>query len=256
MILLWLLFLAVQAFNLVFLKFTSCDLAVVESLAGELDAISLANSITDLCFETLVILIILYYTWGLYRQRAQHDATQVSLIALMVRAGIFRFGLILLWSLYGAISPTFLRPSLVGIDTPLQDAVSLILMCHFFLDLCEVQGKISDAQKSGQFTTKVVQEEEDDDFEGRIGLRINDGTLDRAYGPDAILTWQSDSGSVQERGAHVSQQPPRRRKTFDLESQSSQFSDDEDEKSPPVSSPPRAYMPAKPRMVHASGTIV
>jgi len=248
----WLLFFVMIGINFAFFKFISCNLAIEGPIEVEYDILQLLNSISVILFEVTAISIILNHTWGLYRRRSR-DALQVSLLSMLIRGGVFRFAVNLLWNIYGVISVKIVRPSLVGIDTPLQNVFAVIIMCHLSLQLCRVQRKLSEAQcTQGQFTTKIEQnEDEEDDFEGRIGLRINDGTWDRAHGPDAVLTWQRGSGSVQQ-----PQQRPRPRKPFDVESQSSQFSDDEDQESPSLSSPPRAYNPPKPRMVHASGTIV
>jgi len=245
----WVLMLIVQGTNIPPLIFSSCDSPTNPAMA----IVTQINSSALILFEAGALTIVLSYTLSIYRRRPQ--GSSLSLIDLFIRGGIFRFTIILLWSLYGAISPSFLRPTLIGIDVSLQNAFSVVTVTFLFLKFCKIQREISMAQRAqGQFTTHIEQpeDEDEDDFEGRIGLKITDGVQKRAHAPDLVLTWQSGSASVQGPVPQMNQQSTGRKRAFDLESQTSQFSDDEDQVS---SSPPRAYSPAKPRMVHASGTI-
>ncbi|KIJ53569.1 hypothetical protein M422DRAFT_775625 [Sphaerobolus stellatus SS14] len=80
--------------------------------------------------------IAIYFAWGesrrvktLFRSKSQ------SLTTVFLRQDIIRFTILFIWALEVALGEKMFPPSLRGIDSAVQNAVSIILICRFTLEL-------------------------------------------------------------------------------------------------------------------------
>jgi len=91
---------------------------------------------TDLLSDTSVIAIMTYYAWidGMRLQELYRSKTK-TLTHLFIRQGILRFLVVFIWVMEISLMDKLSDPLIGGIDTPLEDAVSSILICRFMLDL-------------------------------------------------------------------------------------------------------------------------
>jgi len=55
----------------------------------------------------------------------------------LLKQGLIRFGIVLIWSLENLVSSLLLRSTIAGVDGPLENAISQILICWFQLDLAK-----------------------------------------------------------------------------------------------------------------------
>ncbi|KIJ47609.1 hypothetical protein M422DRAFT_248609 [Sphaerobolus stellatus SS14] len=86
--------------------------------------------------DIAVIAITTYYAWSdgrllkeLYRSNTK------TLTRLFIRQGVIRFVVIFIWVVEISLTDKLLNPLIGGVDTPLEDAMSSILVCRFMLDL-------------------------------------------------------------------------------------------------------------------------
>ncbi|KIJ49913.1 hypothetical protein M422DRAFT_246281 [Sphaerobolus stellatus SS14] len=86
--------------------------------------------------DIAALLAILYHTWGLRRGLFRSNPEEErSIASLFLRQGVFRFFIISVWSLADALVFKFARPSMVGVDSALEMAISPILLGRFLFQL-------------------------------------------------------------------------------------------------------------------------
>ncbi|KIJ40229.1 hypothetical protein M422DRAFT_49187 [Sphaerobolus stellatus SS14] len=140
----WLLFIGNQGLALVALRYGACntDPAISNTIGskyfasafGELIGFlikGLLTSIGTILFESSVLVVTILYTWNL-RGKLSNRRRSKSLAELLLRQGVIRFGIIFIWNFAETILS---RVLLDGIDGPLENAISCILVCRFLLEL-------------------------------------------------------------------------------------------------------------------------
>ncbi|KAF8579117.1 hypothetical protein K439DRAFT_1620803 [Ramaria rubella] len=99
-------------------------------------SVTTLNSVVTILFDTAVLVAILQNTLGLLQLwRGIPGLQRHSLSKLLVQQGILRYGFVLTITLADAVTNKVLRPTLQGILGPLQNCLSVIIICHFHLDL-------------------------------------------------------------------------------------------------------------------------
>jgi len=103
------------------------------------------NTVALAVFEAAILAATMYHAW---RERGSLkrlivDTGSPSLTELFYRQGILRFTIFFAWSLEAAIVQKLVRPSISGIDSLLESAVSTILMCRFMLQLFEANSHLN-----------------------------------------------------------------------------------------------------------------
>jgi len=94
------------------------------------------SNVCSILFEAGVVGVTVYHTWSIYRTaKALSTAFKGSVTSLLLEQGIARFALIFFWELEISITEKLVRSFLVGIDVPLENAISAILICRFHLNL-------------------------------------------------------------------------------------------------------------------------
>ncbi|KIJ31401.1 hypothetical protein M422DRAFT_783786 [Sphaerobolus stellatus SS14] len=114
------------------LAFAPCDPSKTK-LREDLDTLYAACGCV---FDILSLFITLYHTWDLRQAHKEFfsDGEQ-SLSSLLIQQGFVRFLVISVWSFELAVLTRLLRPTLTGIDAPIENAISCILICRFTLQL-------------------------------------------------------------------------------------------------------------------------
>ncbi|KAF8500647.1 hypothetical protein JB92DRAFT_893627 [Gautieria morchelliformis] len=96
------------------------------------------NNVFLILFDTLVVVVTLYNTLGLVRMSREFQMLpRKSLTQTLAEQGLIRFGFVLSITLVSGITPKVLRPSLSGILSPVQDSLSVIVICRCHLALQE-----------------------------------------------------------------------------------------------------------------------
>jgi len=129
----------------------------VVSLFGTLkpdqDVLITLNHFAVILFEGIGLLTILVHTFGIYQTRKSRGT---SLVRFLVHRGVFRFGLIFVWSAVDIGLIKIISPLYLSIDLPLQTAISSLILCHFYMDLNSLQDRLTIAESEGMLTTQVV----------------------------------------------------------------------------------------------------
>ncbi|KIJ51941.1 hypothetical protein M422DRAFT_776303 [Sphaerobolus stellatus SS14] len=138
-------------------------------------------NIPSLILEAAVMVITVYYAWSMARNALQrskeHD--KPSLWMLFLRQGALRFVIIFLWSLSGSIKRQLLPGDIASFDTPLENSISVILVCRFILQLRTF------TSETRTDTTHVDTLRTLSDFRART-LEINESIIDE-FGNSMIL---------------------------------------------------------------------
>ncbi|KAF8574282.1 hypothetical protein K439DRAFT_1624438 [Ramaria rubella] len=103
---------------------------------NSLNAVRTLNDIFTILFDTAAFFVILVITQAiLLLWSGVKGQERKSLTSLLAQQGTLRYGFVLTITLADAVTTKVLRPSLQGILANLQDSLSVILICHFHLDL-------------------------------------------------------------------------------------------------------------------------
>jgi len=91
----------------------------------------------NLFLDLLVFIIIAIHLGNIWKE---DKFLQSKVAKQMLKQGQIRFGIVLIWSLANLVSSLLVRVTIAGIDGPLENAVSQILICQFQLDLIKQVG--------------------------------------------------------------------------------------------------------------------
>ncbi|KIJ53930.1 hypothetical protein M422DRAFT_241187 [Sphaerobolus stellatus SS14] len=99
---------------------------------------SLLNIIV-LLTDAITVAVTFLRAWDDYRSfsllKELRSNKNTSLSVLLLQQGVIRFIIIFVWSLEGSITEKLLNPNFAGIDLPLENVISAILVTRFMLQL-------------------------------------------------------------------------------------------------------------------------
>jgi len=127
-------------------------------------------------FITITIYMGFIWRWGTTQLKMEKQ----MLRGTFLRQGLFRFGIVLVWSLANLVSSLLLRPTIAGIDSPMENAISQILICRFQLDL------IKQATSPGESITE--------NSLSPLNIRFASRTTGQSSGPSSLNVYPPDRG--------------------------------------------------------------
>jgi len=129
--------------NLVFTIVERCD------IAPPIDLLNRAFIVATTCsaiFEAVVIIVTTWYSWRIIKSfptKAFFGGDNPSILGVLLQQGIFRFILMFSWLMAATVEFPLTRTSLTNVDSPLENSISVILVCRFFLQLRKANRKQS-----------------------------------------------------------------------------------------------------------------
>ncbi|KIJ35295.1 hypothetical protein M422DRAFT_34705 [Sphaerobolus stellatus SS14] len=118
--------------------------------------LELAGNATNLLFEGSIVVMTIYHAWNSRRlgDNSHSDiARNTSFVDALVQQGVVWILIIFVWTLEGAITRKLLRPSIVGVDSPLEEAIAIIFLCRFQLTL-DAENETSSPATEANSTTQ------------------------------------------------------------------------------------------------------
>ncbi|KIJ42631.1 hypothetical protein M422DRAFT_31220 [Sphaerobolus stellatus SS14] len=152
------LFLALSAVRLALGEFANCNPNYISH------PITTANNVLNLMFEAASMGLIMIHVWTIYKGRSRLESTSTKILTHLIRRDYVleltahSDSVIFVWALFNEIFQNVWtnRTSLSEKIVPIQDAVSAILMCRFYIKLCKIQEHLTEEHFEGEITTQFA----------------------------------------------------------------------------------------------------
>jgi len=122
--------------------FAVYDDCTTTTTSGPIFKLGTASAALLMTFDTLILCTILFHTIATIRlQRGIKELRKRSITYLFVQQGVFRWAVIFLWNVEGIIVNKFASTTYKGFGVNLENCISVLLVCRFFLDLRELNSQ-------------------------------------------------------------------------------------------------------------------